>query len=158
MNVIVFTLLFLSTLCYVIAQPKIQLSVDSVLFMGKIAPTVHTVQVTVYNNGNAELEISDISASCGCTFVPLTNKTILPKDSVQIELKFDVSKYTGERASRVDFVSNDPKRSTASMYLQGIVEREITIEPEKFPYIIADSGTTVFSEVMLVNESNKDIT
>jgi len=142
----------------VYAQPKIQLSVDSVLFLGKIAPTVHSVPVTVYNNGNAELEITDISASCGCTFVPLTNKTILPWDSVQIELKFDVSKYTGERASRVDFVSNDPNRSTSSMYLQGIIEREITVEPEKFPYIIADSGTTIFSEVMLVNESNKDIT
>lgn len=154
----IFTVFFLTSFCCLVAQPKIHLSVDSVLFLGKIAPTVHTVPVTVYNNGNAELEISDISASCGCTIVPLTNKTILPKDSVLIELKFDVSKYTGERASRVDFVSNDPKRSTASMYLQGIVMREITVEPEKFPYIIADSGSTVFSEVMLVNESNKDIT
>ena len=158
MKTFIFTVIFLTTFCCLVAQPKIQLSVDSVLFMGKIAPTVHTVQVTVYNNGNAELEISDISASCGCTFVPLTNKTILPKDSVQIELKFDVSKYTGERASRVDFVSNDPKRSTVSMYLQGIVEREITIEPEKFPSIITDSGSTVFTQVMLINESNKDIT
>lgn len=158
MYTFVFTLLFFSTLCCVVAQPKIRLSVDSVLFLGKIAPSVHTIPITVYNKGNADLEITDISASCGCTFVPLTNKTILPKDSAQIELTFDVTKYTGERASRVDFVSNDPNRSIVSMYLQGIIEREITVEPEKFPYIITDSGSTVTSEVLLVNESSKDIT
>jgi hypothetical protein len=61
----------------------------------------------VLNGGDADLRISKVRPTCGCTSVPLTKNLIPPHDSVAMDVKFDTRRFHGKVAKSAGIECND---------------------------------------------------
>jgi hypothetical protein len=71
-------------------------------------------EVTVQNAGQADLVITSISTSCGCTKATLEPMTIPPGASGTLQIEFDSGAHgpdlTGALIRQIFIVSNDPQQ------------------------------------------------
>ncbi len=58
------------------------------------------------NTGNANLIISDVSASCGCTVPTYSKKPIKPGEEGYVEVEFDSSGRQGQQHKSVTVLAN----------------------------------------------------
>ncbi len=67
------------------------------------------------NTGNANLIISDVSASCGCTIPRYSKKPVKPGEEGYIEVEFDSSGRHGQQHKSVTVLANtQPNRVVLS--------------------------------------------
>jgi uncharacterized protein DUF1573 len=79
-------------------------------------PLKHTFKVK--NDGNADLEISNVSPSCGCTTTNY-DKKIAPGQTGSITLEIDkTDNYSGEVVKTADVTTNDPSKSSFTLTLK----------------------------------------
>jgi cellulase/cellobiase CelA1 len=79
-------------------------------------PLKHTFKVK--NVGNADLEISNVSPSCGCTTTNY-DKKIAPGQTGNITLEIDkTDSYSGEVVKTADVTTNDPGKSSFTLTLK----------------------------------------
>ncbi len=60
------------------------------------------------NDSGDDLNISGTHASCGCTVSEIDRKVILPKETANLEVKFDPKGYSGQVTQYV-YVNTDSK-------------------------------------------------
>ncbi len=78
------------------------------------------------NNGDADLLITDVKSSCGCTIPQFTKDAILPGGKGTIKVKFDSSNRKGFQNKTVTVICNTmPNTKTLRIKAQVIV-------PEKY--------------------------
>jgi hypothetical protein len=79
---------------------------------GSIPPNAPVEKVfTVKNVGTKELDISNVTSSCGCTAALISDKKLAPGAEGQLRVTYDprVNKDAGKPITRyVDILSNDP--------------------------------------------------
>jgi hypothetical protein len=88
-----------------------------------------TVMVTVTNEGAALLRIEDVKADCGCTVPTLTNNTLGPGESTQIEIQFNSKKFHGTVIKTVNITSNDPVNPLVDVMIKANVHTPLIIDP-----------------------------
>ena len=78
-------------------------------------------ELTVWNNGQAELVIDSVTTSCGCTEATLSSMVIAPGASSTLTIEFDSGAHgpelTGELIRQIFIASNDPKQPEAQIEL-----------------------------------------
>ncbi len=79
------------------------------------------------NTGSADLVISDVSASCGCTKPSYPFIPIAPGEKGYIGVNFDSKGKLGRQKPSVTVVSN---AGTTKLYLEGFVDAERAKQPE----------------------------
>jgi len=88
--------------------PKIVLSEDEWDF-GQVLPDAKPVHVfKITNGGEKDLIIERVNASCGCIKTSITATTIPPGKSVELEVIYDTTGYSGKDEKHVHIYSNDP--------------------------------------------------
>ena len=85
--------------------------------------------VTVTNEGAAILRIEDVKADCGCTVPTLTNNTLGPGESTQIEITFNSKKFNGTVIKAVNITSNDPINPVVDIMIKANVHTSLIIDP-----------------------------
>ena len=83
----------------------------------------------VRNGGDEPLTISAIRSSCGCTAATLSSKTIAPGTSGEVKVTFDSATFAGQVAKTVHLDTNDPRRPSTQLTLQGKVAEIIVPVP-----------------------------
>ncbi len=73
------------------------------------------------NTGTANLYISDVQTSCGCTVAQYPDKPIPPGDTEQIVVTFNSSGYSGYQIKKITIFANTPKQ-THSLTIEGVVK------------------------------------
>jgi hypothetical protein len=130
--------LMVPTLCA--AQQVPVIAVDQTHFnFGKIyaeGKTTHRFKVT--NKGTANLNISRLNPSCGCTSTVIGQWTLEPGQSTEIEATFNPSGFRGTVHKSIQVVSNDPANPTVNLTFEAEVLREI----------MASSEVVFFQDVM----------
>jgi hypothetical protein len=81
------------------------------------------------NSGDAPLEITNIKASCICTLAELSTKTLAPGQKIEMPVKLDSEKKTGEVSTYITISSNDPKEPRKRLYIHGTVRRHFEMTP-----------------------------
>lgn len=84
------------------------------------ADGVVETQFTVTNTGSENLEIGELSTSCGCTSASLSNSTIEPDGSSALTVRFDPNFHEepGGRFTRTVFIpTNDPMLPEAEVQI-----------------------------------------
>ncbi len=71
---------------------------------------IHIFRFT--NTGDADLLISSVSASCGCTASKYTKETIAPGNEGQIEVTFDSSGQKGVQNKTITVLCNGQPQTT----------------------------------------------
>lgn len=87
------------------------------------------IQVVITNNGAALLEISDVTADCGCTVPTLSKNMLAPTESTVIDIHFDSKNFHGHVQKMVTIHSNDPNMPEAVFEITATVKSALLIDP-----------------------------
>lgn len=103
------------------------------------------------NTGTADLEITNVQPSCGCT-VAKFDKLIKPGETGKVTATVDTTNFAGPISKSVTIFSNDPDARTAQISIHAIVRPYVEAYPAGFVrYLLlqGQSGTkylTLYSE------------
>jgi hypothetical protein len=98
--------------------------------------------LTVKNEGNADLLISEVRTTCGCTVAQPERTTVPPGQTTTVKVQYDTQGKQGDVSSKVIVLCNDPRRGAdllndepnpkqgeAHFKIKGFVKRAILKEP-----------------------------
>jgi hypothetical protein len=85
--------------------------------------------VILRNEGDAELRIHKVKASCGCTAGSARKSVLAPGESTTFELSFDSHQKTNQISTEATIFSNDPDRPQVKVFVKGYVNRELAYDP-----------------------------
>lgn len=119
--------------------------------VSKGSTVTHTV--VLRNDGTSPLTISKVTASCGCTGAMMSSSTLAPRQSGNLEITFDGSRFNGKVEKSVSFQTNDPNHASVQINFTATVTEVLEITPKHifFRDIPADSAAT--EEVTISNGS-----
>ena len=75
----------------------------------------------VKNQGDSNLEITEVRPSCGCTTAGSWSRLIKPGESGDIPVQLDTSRFKGELTKTISVTSNDPTHKLAVLKLVGSI-------------------------------------
>jgi len=112
------------------AKPKLVMEKTNHDF-GKIEKTSEAKTTFKFQNtGKAELVITDVSTSCGCTTAKPEKTTYAPGESGEIPVSFNPSRFNGVVEKRVTIVSNDPENPRMVVSIRAEVLTDLSVVPE----------------------------
>jgi len=112
-----------------VKAPETSFNFGAVLQGSKVA---HEFEIG--NEGEADLLIQRISASCGCTASTVSSRTIPPGKSEKLRVEFDTAGFSGNKTKSVQVVTNDPQRQEIVFSLKGVVEPGVVVEPARLEF------------------------
>ena len=86
---------------------------------------------TFRNTGQADLVISEIKPSCGCTAALLSAETIKPGGYGKIEVSLNPQGRRGKQQLTVSVHSNAKDQSVVDLTLQGKIKATVAVSPER---------------------------
>ncbi len=102
----------------------------------------------IINQGNADLIINDVKASCGCTAIQPPKKILKPGEKTKIKIEFDSRGRIGPQKKYVYVFSNDPKTPQYRLTFDAVVvEKLIRSKDGKNPKLVLSSNQFNFGEV-----------
>ncbi len=152
-----FTLLLVATAA---AQPRLEIIGGDTYDWGKVTPGRLTAVVKVRNAGDAELRISDVHASCGCTVASVDRTRLAPGDTASMNIALDATTRSGTVVKKVSIASNDSTDPFRPLYVKAQIFRSLVLSPlgvmtftdavvgaesAATPMTIRNAGTTPFT-------------
>lgn len=118
------------------AKPK-AVPVEPIVDVGIVArgePIVHDFEIR--NEGQATLELTDVSPSCGCT-VAEYDPRIEPGKTGKVRTKLDTSDFPGAISKSVAVFTNDPENPKLQLVIKAEVKPYLRVTPgyARFIYV-----------------------
>ena len=114
---------------------------------------VHAYEV--FNRGTADLIISEVNPSCGCTAVKF-DRVIPPGGRGTVELSIEGSKVEGQFDKTAGVVSNDPDHPTLTLRIAGHEIPYVAVDPEGTIALHGRSGEPV-EQKLTIASNEKDL-
>lgn len=96
------------------SQPQITVAENNLELGDVVNGNVVQRDVSIQNNGQADLSIEAVTTSCGCTQATVAPMIIPPGGSGTLHIEFDSGAHgpelTGELIRQIFIVSNDPQQ------------------------------------------------
>lgn len=96
------------------SQPQIIVAENNLELGDVVNGNIVERDVSIQNNGQADLSIEAVTTSCGCTQATVDPMTIPPGGSSTLHIEFDSgahgSELTGELIRQIFIASNDPQQ------------------------------------------------
>lgn len=91
--------------------------------LGEIGPEQPQSHIfTIKNEGGESLVIERVQAPCSCTATVLSEETLLPGKSTELEVTFNPSGYEGDISQSVYIYSNDPENPRQRLVIKANVK------------------------------------
>jgi len=115
--------LLITTICLKgqTAAPKIYAPVDHFDFGKVIEGQIVKHNFEIQNTGNADLNVKNVSASCGCTAAKPEKSILKPGEKTNIDVSFNSANRLGEQEKYVYVISDDQQNPELKFLLKGIV-------------------------------------
>lgn len=81
------------------------------------------------NDGQLDLVISDVRASCGCTVAKARSTTVPPGGEGSIDVTFNLAGRVGYQTKTITVTCNDPEQPTLLLTLKGTVIKPVWATP-----------------------------
>jgi hypothetical protein len=131
--------------------PKLVVTEDKKDY-GQVAKGEPVKHVFVLKNaGNADLHITDVKPSCGCT-VPEFDKVIKPGGEGKVTLTVDTKNFSGPVSKTALLITDDPSVPQRTLFLSFVVKPFVDAVPYAFFKITALTGEAASSDVILVSD------
>ena len=110
-----------------------QITFDEYLYdFGVVEPEDRPQHRFIFRNtGQADLVISEVNPSCGCTAVLLSAETIKPGEHGEIEVSLNPQGRRGKQELTVAVHSNAKDQSVVNLTLQGRIKATVAVSPER---------------------------
>jgi hypothetical protein len=112
---------------------------------------------TFTNQGDTPLLIDRVRSTCGCTGTLLSRKEIPPGKSGEVKITFNSSGMRGAVVKWIYIYSNDPANPKSKLQINGIVNPEIAIIPDKLRVTGMIPGEEREVQITLTNNSDHTI-
>ncbi len=103
------------------------------------------------NEGKADLHVTDVKPSCGCT-VPEYDKVIKAGGEGKVTLNIDTKTFQGAISKTALVLTDDPATPQVTLFLSANVKPFVEMHPYGFFRIQALTGETGTSEMILVSD------
>lgn len=127
----------------VAAKPVLKIEKSEFDFGTAIQGTSVTHEFQVKNEGSADLVIQRVVASCGCTAAVPPNGAIAPGAQGTISVSFDTSGFEGKVEKVIRVFSNDTNNPTPILYLKGVIDSQVTLNPSRIRFDEISQGASV---------------
>ena len=121
---------------------------------GRIVPNakaIHRSRIT--NTGTAQLHITGLQPSCGCTSTVLDRWILAPGESTDIEIGFDPAGYSGPVRKSLKVLSDDPVHPSMTLTFEAEVGLDIAPSAEAIFFYDVDRTAPRRQSVQLVNRT-----
>lgn len=92
------------------------------------------------NTGDAELVISHVQATCGCTVPELTDKNYAPGESGSVKVRYTASQREGSVTKHLYIHSNDPKMPRYELQIISNTVLKVEALPKEMELSLADEN------------------
>lgn len=124
MKKLILTLSLCAVLSTVASAVPTIYAVQPVYNFGSVVEGIAVAHTFVLKNtGDEVLEISGVSASCGCTTASLASTSIAPGESVDLDVLVDTAGFGGTISKSITVYSNDPGTPILYLRVTGQVEK-----------------------------------
>jgi hypothetical protein len=103
------------------------------------------------NEGKADLHVTDVKPSCGCT-APEYDKTIKPGGEGRIVLNVDTKTFQGPISKSALILTDDPEKPQVTVFVLANVKPFIETLPVGFFRLQALTGETASSDLVLASD------
>lgn len=119
------------------------------------SPVTHTFEI--HNAGDSDLVIRKIHAPCGCTVFRLTDKILLPGQTLGIPVTVTLKGRRGFQEKSVYLETNDLSSSPLQLVLRGTVGSGIEVQPPMMTIRKNPKSPEVFGEVTVRDLAKKPL-
>ena len=141
--------------------PRLAIS-ESEWDYGQVKPNEKYTHIfTIRNEGDEELIIERVRASCGCIKTSLSSKNIQPGKSAEFKTIFDTTGYDGKVKKEVYITSNDPREPNRAISLFLEVEHQtrpvISFSEVEWNFGYISQGEVPTLNWVLENKGDEDL-
>ncbi|MFA3781723.1 DUF1573 domain-containing protein [Melioribacteraceae bacterium 4301-Me] len=147
-----FLLLFVMTFSFVYSQnhlPKIK-AINSTKDLGTLVEgQIVKESFVIKNEGDADLRIDKVRASCGCTAAEPAKKELKPGEQTAINVEFNSAGRLGLQQKFVYVFSNDPKTPELRLAFTAVVvsKNSPAVKSQKMPHLKLEKNEYDFGNV-----------
>ncbi len=116
------------------ASPKIEFESEQINLGKVVSGNPINAAFTFSNKGDAELEIIEVRAGCGCTKAESEKKKLAPGESSTITIVFNSTGFSGPVRKQITVRSNDPNRSSVLLSFDVEVVPIAKLNPERLNF------------------------
>src|SRR5579883_286105 len=109
------------------------------------------------NTGEAQLEVTDVHPSCGCTTAGDWTRTVAPGQTGKISVQFNSANFNGPVFKTVTVASNDKQHPSTVLQLKGTVWKPIEIVPPYTVMNVAPDLTRASSTIKILNHLDEPL-
>lgn len=141
-------IIFITSLSAQKKSPKIYSPEPSYSFGEIIEGQIVEHEFEIINNGDDDLIIKDVRASCGCTAVQPSKRVLKPKEKTKIKVEFDSRGRIGPQKKYVYVLTNDLENPRYQLSFDAnVVEKISSAFPNKKPKLVLSKNEYNFGEV-----------
>ena len=142
----------------VVSQPKIKVVQGTEFSFGKVYKGTRPTQImTIKNVGSDTLNITEVSAQCGCTATMMSKQKLAPSDSGNLSISFNTGGYNGQVTKHVYLKSNDPQEPDLTIEFMANVVQSLNPEPDRISFMISKTESTYSKVITLTNMAKESI-
>lgn len=141
-----------------LSQPKLSLVDGNKFDFGDVYRGSKAIQIMVVKNiGTDTLNISNISAQCGCTGTMISKNKLGPNETGKLSITFNSGNFSGKVTKHVYISSNDPSSPKDTVEFHANVRSALTVSPEALSFNISKGDTTYVRTVTITNPNKQAI-
>jgi hypothetical protein len=141
-------------------KPKIEAAEKTFDFGTIIVGQKATHVYTLKNTGDADLAISSVTTTCGCTVAALAKKSLKPGETTDLKVTFNAGLTPSRIAKYIMIKSNDPDQPQIKLAITGKVQALVDVVPRTLSLgdLTPDSQTARTIYVKPLNKQGFNIT
>ena len=109
------------------------------------------------NTGEAPLELRPGGTSCTCTISKLQREKIHPGDATEVTVTWTATTLGKPVRHGATILTNDPRRPTVSLTVEGVVEQPVTTDPASVAFSRVPVGEMQTAQVRLTASSEANL-
>ncbi|OGU57645.1 MAG: hypothetical protein A2X64_06035 [Ignavibacteria bacterium GWF2_33_9] len=111
MRNMIYAFLLLGLITNLDARPIAYVNSTNEIDFDTVYPQQLEKKIILHNNGDEVLRILSLKASCGCTVLSAHQDTILPNESQEISVKYNLMRTSGSKMFHLYINTNDTLHS-----------------------------------------------
>lgn len=115
-------------------------------------------KILLCNKGDEVLKVLSLEASCGCTVLSASQDSILPNESQEILVKYNLQRTSGRKIFHLYINTNDSIHPKLDITTKMFVYRDVEVTPKKLPSFIGlKKGDTISCLIKIKNNGRTDV-
>jgi len=111
----------------------------------------------IRNDGDQPLQILKVEPSCGCTVAKLAKDRILPSETTLLSVTFNTDGFWGNEIKVVRVYTDDLRQRSSELAIQGVVEREISLNPPRLYFGRVSRGKADSRQLSIVSSEPETV-